>query len=74
MNRLLLSSLLLASAALSFAADITFETRATTLDKALQALSEQNNIAIKAVGPVAKQVVVISVNKQPVDIFLNHLE
>lgn len=73
MNRLLLSASLLLTAGLAAAADITYETRATTLDKALEALSQQNNVAIKAVGPIARQVVVVSVNKQPLDVFLKHL-
>lgn len=73
MNRFLLSSLLVVSAALGLAVDISFETRATTVDKALDALSAQNNVKIKAVGPIARQVVVIKVTKQPIEVFLKHL-
>jgi len=73
MKRLLFTAIAAISAAQALAVDVTFEAKATTLDKALDALSKANNIQIKAVGPIARQVVVISVEKQPLEAFLKHI-
>lgn len=73
MKRLLFLASAILAAAYAAAADVTFETRATSLAQALDAFSKANNVQVRATGPIARQVVVISVSKQPLEEFLKHL-
>lgn len=68
-QRCLFSLAGLAGAVLTLA-NVTFETRATTVAQALAACGKANNLDLTCGGPIAKQVVVVSIKDQPLEVFL----
>lgn len=54
-------------------ANVTFQSRAAQVGPLLDALSTANKIKLKAVGPLARQVVLVDVKDQPLDVFMKHL-
>lgn len=69
---LTLLGLAVISAAAS-AANVTYRSSAAQLGPLLDALSAQNKVKLKAVGFMSRQVVLVDIKDQPLDLFMRHL-